>query len=124
MKCFLRLLTVSALFLSVDSARGAEPLDADHSAKMGKGLDLFRDRVRPVLLERCFKCHGGQSVESGFDMTDRDKLLKGGDSGAVVAANKSSESLLCKLIAHDKKPFMPHEADKLPATAIEQIATW
>ena len=96
------------------SARAVEPVDADHAAKMAKGLELFKDRVRPVLLERCFKCHGSESVESGFDMTDRDKLLKGGDSGAVVVPHKSAESLLCKLITHEKKPFMPHEADKLP----------
>ena len=125
MKWFLRTLAIAVLLLfALQRAHSAESVDADHAAKMAKGLDLFRDRVRAVLLERCFKCHGGESVESGFDMTDRDKLLKGGDSGAVVVVDKSSESLLCKLIAHDKKPFMPHEADKLPATAIEQIGAW
>jgi uncharacterized protein DUF1549/uncharacterized protein DUF1553/cytochrome c len=104
--------------------RAAEPVDIEHAAKMTKGLELFKDHVRPLLLERCFKCHGGESVESGFDMTDRDGLLKGGDSGTVVVANRSSESLLCKLIAHEKKPYMPHEADKLPAAAIEEVAAW
>src|SRR5260221_12767310 len=104
MKSFVRLMVISASLLALRVAPAAESVDAEHGAKMAKGLDLFRDHVRLVLLERCFKCHGGESVESGFDMTDRDKLLKGGDSGAAVVANKSGESLLCKLIAHDKKP--------------------
>ncbi|HEY2147228.1 MAG TPA: DUF1549 domain-containing protein, partial [Pirellulales bacterium] len=67
---------------------------------------------------------GGESVESWFDMTDRDKLLKGGDSGAVVVPHKSAESVLCKLITHEKKPFMPHEADKLSDSEINDIAAW
>src|SRR5947209_13790957 len=98
MKSFARMMVISASLLAMRAAAAAESVDPDHAAKMAKGLDLFRDRVRPVLLERCFKCHGGESVESGFDMTDRDKLLKGGDSGAAVVVNKSSDSLLCKLI--------------------------
>jgi hypothetical protein len=114
----------SHAFVAPNAIRAAEPLDIEHADKMAKGLELFKDHVRPVLIERCFKCHGGESVESGFDMTDRGGLLKGGDSGAVVLAHRSGESLLCKLIAHDKKPYMPHEADKLPAAAIEQIAAW
>lgn len=124
MKSVLRLLAIAACVFAPRFTRAVEPIDAGHAAKMAKGLDLFKDRVRPVLLERCFKCHGGESVESGLDMTDRDKLLKGGDSGAVVVPHKSAASLLCKLIAHEKKPFMPHEADKLSEAAINDIAAW
>jgi cytochrome c553 len=124
MKFILRILTTVAVLIAVKFAAAVEPVDAEHSAKMAAGLVLFKDRVRAVLLESCFKCHGGESVESGFDMTDRDKLLKGGDNGAVVLPHKSAESLLCKLVAHQKKPFMPHEADKLPDSAINDIAAW
>jgi hypothetical protein len=130
---FVRIIAVVAFMFAMDcskcifaptSGRAAEPIDVEHAAKMAKGLELFKDHVRPMLIEHCFKCHGGESVESGLDMTDREGLLKGGDSGRVVVANRSGESLLCKLIAHEKKPYMPHEADQLPAAAIEQIAAW
>jgi Protein of unknown function (DUF1549)/Protein of unknown function (DUF1553)/Planctomycete cytochrome C len=124
-----RFLLLAAMGLVASSpvlftAGAAEPPDPDHAAMMAKGIELFRERVRPLLIAHCFKCHGGESIESGFDMTDRAGLLKGGDIGAVVVLNKSSESLLCKLVAHERKPYMPHEAKKLPAEAIEQIAAW
>ena len=105
-------------------ARAAEPVAADHAAKMTRGMALFKEHVRPLLLARCFKCHGGESVESSFDMTDRAGLLKGGDSGIDVVANQARKSRLCKLIAHTVKPHMPYEAPQLPAAAIEQIANW
>src|SRR5690242_94096 len=109
MKSVFRTGVIAAILLAPWAASAVEPIDAAHADKMAAGLALFKDRVRAVLLDRCFKCHGGESVESGLDITDRDKLLKGGDSGAVVVPHKSAESLLCKLVAHEKKPFMPHE---------------
>ena len=114
------LLTVFC-FASMDLP-GAEPVAADHAAKMADGLRVFHDSVRSLLLANCFKCHGGDSVESGFNITDRAGLLKGGDAGVAVIAGNSRESLLYKLITHAKKPHMPNEAPKLPQAAIDKIA--
>ena len=91
---------------------------------MAQGLELFHQQVRPLLLQNCFKCHGGESVESGLNMTDRDGLLKGGDTGVVVVVGKSHDSLLYKLISHSQKPHMPSEAPKLSPEAIARIAEW
>jgi mono/diheme cytochrome c family protein len=112
------------LLVGVSTAKAETPAAPDHAAKMTAGLALFHQQVRPLLLQNCFKCHGGDSVESGFNMTDRDGLLKGGETGVVVVVGKSHESLLYKLIAHSQKPHMPSEAPKLPAEAIARIAEW
>src|SRR5436309_3431194 len=90
----------------------------DHAAKMAKGLDVFKKHVKPVLLERCLKCHGGRNIESEFDLSDRDSLLKGGLAGPAVVPGKAKDSLLVTLISHAKKPHMPHKAGKLPDDAI------
>ncbi len=115
---------VAAATASTASVLAADSLDADHAAKMTKGVQLFTDHVRPVLLAKCFKCHGGETVESSFDITDRDRLLKGGDDGVAVLPGKSRASLLYRLVSHQKKPHMPYEQDKLPDAAIEQIGQW
>jgi mono/diheme cytochrome c family protein len=106
-------------------AKKAEPpLDADHVAKMAKGLDVFKKHVKPVLASRCLKCHGGRSVEGEFDLSDRDSLLKGGQAGAAIVPGKHKDSLLYKLVAHLREPKMPHEASKLPDADIARIAEW
>ncbi|HEX3999232.1 MAG TPA: PSD1 and planctomycete cytochrome C domain-containing protein [Pirellulales bacterium] len=110
--------------LAAPAARAETPVAPDHAVKMAEGLALFQTHVRPLLLQNCFKCHGGDSVEANFDMTDRDRLLKGGDSGAVVTIGKSHNSLLYKLIRHSKKPHMPQDAPQLSAAAIASIAEW
>jgi mono/diheme cytochrome c family protein len=100
------------------------PSDRDHAAKMAKGLDLFKAQVRPVMIQRCVRCHGGKSTESEFDLTDREGLLRGGRSGAAIVAGNSRESLLYKLITHAREPYMPHSAPKLSDNAIVAIAAW
>ena len=107
-----------------DTAPAAAELDPNHAEKMARGLEVFRGGVRATLKEHCVKCHGGERIESEFDLTDRDRLLKGGALGAAVVPGKSAESLLYQVVAHTEEPHMPHEADKLPNAAIAGIAAW
>src|SRR5438132_779177 len=80
--------------------------------------------VRPVLAEKCLKCHGGKATKASFDLSDRERLLKGGESGPAVLPGKGKDSLLYKLVAHQKEPFMPHEGKKLPDDLIARVAEW
>jgi cytochrome c553 len=102
----------------------APEVGKDHAVKMAKGLDVFKKHVKPVLVKRCLRCHGGKYLESEFNLADRDGLLKGGASGPAIVAGKAKDSLLVKLISHAKKPHMPHKASKLPAEDIAHIANW
>ena len=79
-----------------------------------------------ALLEaHCVKCHGGEKTKAGLDLTTREGLLRGGESGAAVAADNSVEtSLLYQLIAHLEEPGMPHKEEKLPEAEIAEIARW
>ena len=106
------------------TAPAAAPLDPNHAEKMARGLEVFGGGVKATLKEHCVKCHGGERIESEFDLTDRDRLLKGGALGAAVVPGKSAESLLYQVVAHSEEPHLPHEADKLPDAAIAQIAAW
>ncbi len=99
-------------------------VDPDHAAKMAKGLDVFKKHVRQILNDRCLKCHGGKETESGFDLSDRDRLLKGGDSGPAVFLGRGKESRLYQLVTHAKEPHMPFQGRKLPAETAARIAEW
>ncbi len=106
----------------------AEPkpleVDKDHAAKMAKGTEIFKKHVRPVLAQHCVKCHGGEELEGGLNLTDRDKLLKGGNTGPAIVAGKAADSLLYQLVSRTKKPHMPFKGDKLPEETLNHIAAW
>src|SRR5947209_14193569 len=105
-------------------ALAQQPVDPDHAAKMARGLEIFKASVRPVLAERCLKCHGGKDTEAGLDLSDRDRLLRGGDSGPAIIPGRGKDSLMVKLLQHAKEPKMPKGSAKLPDETLKQIIAW
>lgn len=91
----------------------------NHAEKAARGLALFKERVRPLLVKHCLECHGGTSTKGGLDLTDRKPLA---ESGAIDGGGKASQ--LYGLVSHAEEPHMPHKRPKLPAADAELIATW
>ena len=91
--------------------------DPVHPAKSGDALSLLETH--------CVKCHGGEKTKAGLDLTTREALLRGGESGAAVTLTQPAKtSLLYRMVAHLEEPGMPHKEDPLPAADIERIAAW
>lgn len=101
-----------------------ETVSPEHAAKMAKGLDLFKKSVRPILIGRCLKCHGGESVESELEMTTHEGLMRGGAEGVVVVPGKPMQSPLYRMVAHLDEPFMPEDGAKLSKIALQQLFQW
>jgi hypothetical protein len=87
---------------------------------------LFENQIRPVLLEKCFSCHGGNKVSGGLRIDSRDSLVTGGDSGAAIVPSDPNGSLLIKAISrHDDVSAMPPEKkDGLRPEQIESFKRW
>src|SRR5437868_3942928 len=74
------------------------------------GLELFEKKIRPVLVNECYKCHSATSekLKGGLMLDSRDKMLSGGDSGPAVVPGKPADSLLITAIRGvDKDLAMP-----------------
>jgi mono/diheme cytochrome c family protein len=85
--------------------------------------EFFEKRIRPVLVENCFSCHGEKKQEAGLRLDSREALLKGADGGEVVVSGKPDESELLEAIRQTGDLKMPPKA-KLSAEAIDAIAEW
>ncbi len=77
-----------------------------------------------VLEAQCVKCHGGEKTKAGLDLTTRENLLRGGESGPAIDATRPEASLLYRMVTHEEEPGMPHKEDKLPAASIAEIGRW
>ena len=93
-------------------------------------LNFFERNIRPVLTEKCYKCHSNRpdsKVKAGLSLDTREALMKGGDSGVCIVPGKPAESLLMDTL-HGKDPdqLMPPEKDggKLPADVIANFDKW
>jgi mono/diheme cytochrome c family protein len=100
------------------SALRAEP--ATHA----QGMALFTSDVKPLLVQHCVKCHGGEKTKGEFDITTRGGLLHPNDEGPNVIPGNSAKSRLMTLIRHEDDPAMPSKAPKLADAEIAKIAAW
>jgi len=92
----------------------------DEAAPTPAELEFFERRVRPILAENCYKCHGPQKQKSGLRVDSRARLLAGGESGPAVVPMRPDESELIKAIRYEADGFQMPPSAKL---ADEQIAT-
>ena len=102
----------------------AQKTPADHAERMKAGTTLFRESVRPVFVEHCVRCHGDEKVRSGLDLSSRDLLLEGGDTGAAIDLADPSNSFLLALLRHEEEPTMPPKKDKFADALIADIERW
>ena len=83
-------------------------------------------QVHAVFAKHCVSCHNAEDMEGELVLETYATLMKGGESGPVVVPGKAEESLLLKLVRHEKKPFMPppKKGPKLADAEIALIKGW
>ena len=85
-----------------------------------EGLAFFEKKIRPVLVENCYKCHSANSekVKGELLLDTRAGIRKGGESGHAVVPKNLEESLLVEAIRYgDEETAMPPKK-KLPESVI------
>jgi hypothetical protein len=92
-------------------------------------VDFFEKKVRPLLAERCEKCHSAREGKAKGDLTldTRSGWEKGGEHGPAIVPGKPAQSLLYQAILYtDDDVRMPPrtEGGKLGDDAIAVIRQW
>lgn len=86
--------------------------------------EFFEKKVRPVLAEQCYKCHGPEKQKGDLRLDSRAAVLKGADVGPVAVAGKPDESSLIKSIRHEGDSKMPGKGEKLSDDQIAALEEW
>ena len=85
-------------------------------------LQAFHEEVLPILQKNCLKCHSGEEPKGGLELTSRNAILTGGDSGPAVDADDPEASLLIEAINYESFEMPP--TGKLPAESIAILTAW
>ena len=98
-------------------SRGQQPSAED--------LEHFESKIRPVLVERCYQCHGGdlERIRGGLALVDAAGVRSGGDSGPVVVPGVPDESLLIDAIRYEGPIKMPPDG-RLPPAVVADFERW
>lgn len=86
---------------------------------------FFERKIRPILADRCFRCHGPDKQWAELRLDSASWLRKGGESGLVVVPGKPDESeLIRRVVAKDEDLRMPRKSPKLSDQQIEDLVHW
>ena len=101
-----------------------------HSPALAAKKDLSESwdtKVRPIFEQYCFGCHGSDTQMAGLRLDRREAALRGGESGPVIIAKQSSQSLLIQRLSSPPTDAdtMPPKGNPRPTTEqIRIIAGW
>ena len=90
-------------------------------------FEFFENRIRPLLVEHCYKCHsaGSEKVKGGLLLDTKAGLLKGGETGPAIVPGEPEQSLLIKAVRYtDKDLQMPPKDKRLADHEIADLVSW
>lgn len=114
---------LSALLLTLFS--GPELADAANNKTIpAEQVEFFEKEVRPVLVKRCYSCHGAKKQEASLRLDSHAWMMKGSDTGAAVVPGDPQQSRIIQVIQyHDDDSQMP-PAGKMPPVEIAALTRW
>jgi len=86
-------------------------------------VKFFEERVRPVLADRCYQCHGAEKQKGKLRLDSLAAMLAGGESGPAIVPGNSDASLIVHAISHSEELAMPPK-QKLPFAQINDLTSW
>src|ERR1041385_3282853 len=101
----------------------AAATQATSSEKEENGDEFFERKIRPLLVQHCFSCHGKGQKKGELSLNNRESMLAGGDSGAAIVLGKPDESLLIQAVEQKGDIQMPPNG-QLAASEIAALKHW
>ncbi|HEX7449980.1 MAG TPA: c-type cytochrome domain-containing protein [Pirellulales bacterium] len=106
------------------TAAGTPAAAVQFSRATGSESVQFVRDLAPTIVSTCIDCHGGMQPAGRLNLTTFAGLLRGGDSGPIVAPGKPEDSLLIKKLKGTAGQRMPLRKPPLEDALIQKFFTW
>ncbi len=112
-------LSLAPALLTAPAARAADD---------PKAVEFFENKIRPVLVEHCYKCHSADAetknkLRGGLKLDTKTHWEKGGDTGVALIPGEPAKGTLLKSLKYDGDVQMPPKG-KLPANVVADFEQW
>ena len=100
------------------------------SAPLEDGVAFFEKRVRPVLVDQCYKCHSADARTAGklkgeLLLDTKDGLLKGGENGPAIVPGNPEKSKLIEAVRYTNPDLqMPPKGKRLTEQQVADLVAW
>jgi hypothetical protein len=94
-----------------------------------KAIEFFENKIRPVLVEQCLKCHSTEAekekkLRGSLKLDTKAGWVKGGDTGPAIVPGKPNEGTLIKSLKYTDPDLQMPPKGKLSDTVIKDFEKW
>jgi hypothetical protein len=94
-----------------------------------KAIEFFENKIRPVLVEHCQKCHSTDAekekkLRGGLKLDSKASWEKGGDTGPAIVPGKPAEGTLIKSLHYTDPDLQMPPKGKLPDAVVKDFEKW
>ena len=85
-------------------------------------IEFFEAKIRPVLADRCYKCHNSEMAapKAGLMLDTKEGIAASG----VIVPGKPDESLLIQALSYEDPTLQMPPSGKLPDTILADFSQW
>jgi len=123
--CIVLVLCIANLDHFAAKATGATADAGKLPPPANRKIDFAKD-IQPILANTCYECHGSEKQKAGLRLDQKAAALNGGDTGPLLLAGKSADSLIIQAVAGLKEDIarMPKKKDSLTDEQIGLLRAW
>lgn len=87
---------------------------------------FFNDKIGPVLVKNCYKCHSAKAeeVQGNLLLDTREGIRKGGDNGPAIVPGDVAKSFLLRAIKYQEDDYQMPPSGKLSDEIIADFVKW
>ncbi len=100
-----------------------QPAAANDIALDPTSPEFFDQKIRPLLAETCYECHGEKKQESGLRLDSRASFVKGGTTGPIVVPGEPDTSKMIAVVRYTGSIKMPPDMKLFPEE-VELLTEW
>ncbi len=112
---------ILAGWLGILSSGALQVAAAEPSAK---NLEFFERKVRPVLAENCFSCHGEEKQKGKLRLDSAASVRAGGENGAILGAGQPADSRLLLAVSHQDPDLKMPPKKQLAKQQVADLTEW
>src|SRR6185503_15611362 len=88
------------------------------------GIEFFERKVRPLLAENCFSCHGEEKQKSHLRLDSPAAIRAGGEGGAVIVPEQPEKSRLLIAVRYQDEDLKMPPKKRLSARQVADLTEW
>ncbi len=95
------------------------------TAAAAEDLAFFEQKVRPLLIDKCYECHAeGKKIKGGLRLDTKEGWAKGGDTGPALVPGKPDESLLIEAVRYANRDLEMPPKNRLTPAEVQILEEW